>query len=189
MKSDKDKEFDGFVQSKLKDMQSPDTFEEQWERMQVELDKKNSRRFYFFRFNIIYLLILVVSASVILWSLFLKEGKKSEKPEDGTGNTQELKIAPQEISGPEEKEMTPSRIDKNKTKSKEMKNTNNEESVSNLIKQEGEKDSVKPELVPVQPITISKPDSVVKPKVKKVKYVTKRDTIIQTDTTKSRRKR
>ncbi len=35
MKSDRDKEFDEFIQSKLEGIQSPDTFDEQWKRMEA----------------------------------------------------------------------------------------------------------------------------------------------------------
>jgi hypothetical protein len=189
MKSDRDKEFEGFVRSKLEGIHSPDTFDEQWERMEAALDKKNSRKFYFYRFNIVYVLLLLTGVSVIFWSLFLRKDDKG-KVDDGGGNSNEIQIVPTPVLKENDSVFFQERKE-NKSEPKKKERMVKDSIGVSQIEKEDVKDTVKYMSTPPPPIqtTVSSPDSVVKPKVKKIKYVTKRDTIIQVDTTRIKRKR
>ncbi len=188
MQSQSSNKFDEFVRSKSEEADLDASFEEQWGKMSRGLDKKDFLRFALFRFNIYYLSLILIG--LIGWAFYFLS---SERNDNSKKSIQENVIIDEKgesstngdtLSGDFPKKNSYFTIPKQVNQKDDS--LNKEELNAVILKQEVIKDSI-PEVAQVK--FINKQDSLVRPLSKKIKYITKRDTIVTVDTTKVRRKR
>jgi hypothetical protein len=198
MQNQSDNKFDGFIHSEIDDLKIDASFDEQWNKMSTALDKKDFMGFSPYSFNIYYLTIILISILVLLgfW-FFYKPSNTLKETKKGiiTTKTEENKL--------KDKLIDKSEIQKNNFHTSSSASLIKPTDVSDTIAGEDFKNesTIKPIIDTIQvssqgiensTIMKEKSDSLVKAKSvlpKKIKYITKRDTIINIDTTKVRKKR
>ncbi len=200
MQNRSDKKFDEFIRSEMEDLKTDASFDEQWDKMSSSLDKKSFMHLSFYRFNIYYLSVLGLSLALLVFWFFSKNDPLTKESFKEKTEIKKEPIAPVTIL-PEGKssngkkqpqDLTVPNIANRKKESFDISNTQTRNDLKTEIEIKQVKDTVKTLSPVVQNNATIKPDSLAKAKPvvpKKIKYITKRDTIINIDNTKVRKKR
>jgi hypothetical protein len=204
MQNQSDNKFDRFIRSEVDDLKIEASFEEQWDKMSSALQRRDFTRFSVYRFNIYYLSVIVISILTLLgfW-IFAANNERAKEPvgkdikiksDEGKFNTDTLHKEKSIQKGDALDLSVPKNLHRKKNSS-DILEVNTEENPKDQTAIKLLSDTLK---IPVQvmdndPVLIKdKPDSLTRTKSvipRRIKYVTKRDTIINIDTTKVRRKR
>lgn len=199
MDNQSDKKFDEFICSAMNEFTSETSIDDHWNKISKSLNRRTFWQFSFVKFNVYYLTIII--SSILFLFLFI-DSKDNVK---AIGEQKNVIVSKDEDSShlnlTDKKDKIEERYSNNKPQKKTDIKTIGSSKISDSII--GKKADLK--LVPVtsnidsiairnsnvviKKLSVTNPDSIVKPKVKKIKYVTKRDTIINVDTTRIRRKR
>jgi len=192
MQDSLDKKFDEFIREEMNEFELDTAFDPQWNRMASTLNRKSFFRFAYNRFNLYYLLILAATITVAL--LFFYQ-KKEASPATLQNNSRQMISTDTSVSITNQSSNKLDKPQKQKGSIFITKDLLEKDSVLSNVKPETDLTKVQKDTIvaitPVQPAVAVKPivDSVVKKAPKKIKYVTKRDTIIALDTNRVRKKR
>ena len=190
MQSQSDNKFDEFIQSKNEELSFDSSFDKQWDKMAISLEKRAFVRFSLLRFNIYYLsaILFALIGSAVLY--FIPNESNVISKESAQKKSILLEKEKKEFSkeGFFREVTVKNKINPSFTK---LDSNSQENNCLELQKKETLKDTTTLNYQgnPNSTIVKMKFDSLVKPIVKKIRYITKRDTIITIDTTKVRRKR
>jgi hypothetical protein len=196
MQTQADKQFDKFIQSEMNNFILETSFDEQWTKMSCVLDRK-------FKvapldFNIYSLSFIIIGILIAILLYFNSEEINKPNENEGQGkNIPEVKenIFIQNEDNTAESKKAKSqfqnkKVNPNKKMPSPLKNILSTEIVSEGLFSKEDKDTMTQSTVNENTGKNIKMDSVIRPIIiKKIKYITKRDTIIQIDTNKIIKKR
>jgi hypothetical protein len=200
MQTQADKQFDKFIQGEMNDFILESSFDEQWTKMDRALDNRKFMRFTPLNFNIYYLSLLIMGVLVaILFYLNTENINTQDKNKEQKGNIPVIKeaniIVQNKDSSYQPENIKTQFKNKKANLNKESSNLNNEVLNTEImpassLNKESKDTFIQSKLNENKEKISVKPDSIAKPLIiKKIKYVTKRDTIIKMDSNKITRKR
>lgn len=194
MKELSDNPFDEFIRSEMNNLSMEQSREEEWNRLTKSLDKGSFWKFTVNRFNVYYSGAVVTFILTVLYFWLRDTTPNSEQPRQ-SGSGVDTVYATHAWEGLDSLKLITPKTNKkasNKlsiTQSDSIGSTNPD---SLLLKKQALKlkqDSINSPAVQNPLQLISKPDSLPKKIPKRIRIVTKRDTIIKADTTIIKRKR
>ncbi len=190
MQSQSDNKFDEFIQSKNEELSFDSSFDKQWDKISISLDKRAFLRFSPFRSNIYYLSAILFALIGLAVLYFMPNESNVISVESAQEKSILLEKEKKDLNKDGLHRESTIKNKKNPTITK-LDSTSQENNYLELQKKETLKDTTTLNYQgnPNSTIVKMKSDSLVKPIVKKIRYITKRDTIITVDTTKVRRKR
>ena len=216
MEQESDHKFDEFIHSEMNDFRIEPTSEDQWERLHADLDKAAVKLSYWKKFNIVYVIaILVITAvAVLLYSnrkiLFNTTNSKYNFHEptsvkyttDSSTNKNPVLNDPSLMSKGDVNIKTdrssniissPTNSYRNIDLKSDMMDNDIKKQKSRFPEQAEEPEQALPEkdsaIAILAPETKVEQKQATLPKPKKIRYVTKRDTLLVIDTTITKKKR